>query len=114
MLRAPEGLIFDTPTVPPISQITLITRIRSWTKGRRVNRDISLTTEAITIDDMTTLPSLNHATMIKTLKNLLYNGIKLAIEAQLTALQNMFNQSMEGKQDQRMEDLANIQAALRH
>lgn len=53
-LRTPEEQIFDWPTVPPTRQTTLMTKMRSQTRGRSVTRRVSLTPEAIIINDKDT------------------------------------------------------------
>lgn len=72
-----------------------MTSMHSQTRGRSVTRNISPTPEAITIDDLENTPSLNYATIFKTLKHLLDDGIKQATETQFVALQNMFTQRMK-------------------
>lgn len=55
-------------------------------------------------------PSLDHATLFKTLKDLLDERIKLAIEVQFAALQTMFTQTMEDTINLKMATLSNITA----
>lgn len=75
---------------PPTLQTTLITRIIFQTREKSVAIDISPTPEAITLDDTENSLTLHHVILFKTLKNLRDDGIKLAMEAQLTARQNKF------------------------
>lgn len=79
-----------------------------------MTRDTSPTPEAIKIDDKDNSLSLDHATMFKTLKNLLNDRIKPAMEARFTALKNMFTKRIEGILDQMMEVVANTQAQSMH
>lgn len=51
-----------------------------------MTKGVSLTPEAITIDDMEISLNLDHETLFKTLKGLLDDEIKTAIEVQFTAL----------------------------
>lgn len=72
-------------------------------------RDIvSPTPEAITIDDRENHPRLDHITRFKTLKFLLKDGIKQAMIAQFTALQNMFTQHIDDRMNRKMKTLAGV------
>lgn len=68
----------------------------------------SPTPEATAIDDTENSFSLYHATLFKTLKDLLEEEIKPVMEAQFTPLQNMLTQRMKNLIDQRMLVLVNI------
>lgn len=59
-------------------------------------------------------PCLDYATLFKTLKDLVDNEIKPAIEGQFTALQNMFIQRMKNIIHQRMQVLSYTQAEMMH
>lgn len=67
--------------------------------------------ENIIIDDMETPPlppNLDNATLFKTLKNLLDDGIKPAMGAQFTGLQNMFTQTIEDTRNRKITTVCKI------
>lgn len=80
----------------------------SQTRGKSGTRNYSPTHEKIIINDKETPPSLDNVTLLKTLKDLLDDEIKLAIETQFTALQNLFTQQMENTMNQKRKTLANV------
>lgn len=80
---------------PPTRQNTLMTRMRSETRGRLVIRSISSTSENIIIDQTENSLRLDHAALFKTLNDLLDDRIKSAMEVQFTAMQNRFTEKME-------------------
>lgn len=90
------GHIFNTPTEHPAPQTTLITRIRSQTRRKSITRGVNSTSQDITIEETENTPRLDHDTLFNTLKDLLNNIIKLAIETQLGTLQNIFTERMKG------------------
>lgn len=93
-----------------------MTKTRSQTRGGSAIRSVSPTNETIIIDNSETPLVLDHATLFKTLfKTLKYlsdDGIKPAMKAQFTAMQNMFTLRMIKVIDQRIQVLSNIQAQL--
>lgn len=70
----------------------------------------SHTPVAIITDDKENSPRLYHATLYKTLKDMVDYRIKPAMEAKFTPLQSMFTQQMEDTINQRIITLANITA----
>lgn len=63
---------------------------------------------------MESIPTLDHVTLFKTLKHLLDDVIKQAMEANFIALQNIFTHRMERILNQTVQVLANILAELMH
>lgn len=87
-----------------------MTRMYSQTRVRSVTRSISPIQGTIIIDDIESPPpKLDHATLFKTLKNLLGDGINLAMGVQYAALQKMFTWKMQSIIDRRMQVLSKIQ-----
>lgn len=68
----------------------------------------SSTLEDIVNDDMKNSPRLDDATLFKTMKELLDDGIIMAMEAQFDGLQNIYTQKMENTMNQKVKTLANV------
>lgn len=71
-------------------------------------KNVSRTPENIIIDNKETPPSLYHATLFMTLKDLQEDRIKPAMQALFTTLQNIFTQQIENQINKKIKTLANV------